>query len=211
MTQVVSHFIFRKEGFFLKNFKLYIVFLLVPIFIFCFSVASFGAVYENKIFPDLPEDLKDVVVIIYEPDFDSYRLYTSDFVEYSGDSLCLSDYIIRYTWYPETSDSWDYRKVYDFYTLYVEYELGLDGYYYDSDGYRRILVYSNVDIEEDGGDFFFKATPFLTSTILQLPFIHLYWKIMTNLVGGMLCGVGLKIFGIVLAIFLVRRCLRYFL
>jgi hypothetical protein len=188
----------------------------VPIFIFCFSVASFAAVYENKIFPDLPEDLGDVVVIYHSPGLGGYRLYTCDDVDYYSDRLWFhsgqNSTVDEYVWKPSTSDEWELTYSSSNTTLYVWYKKGEDDFYYTENGNHRLtLLYSNVDIEEDGGDFFFKATPFLTSTILQLPFIHLYWKIMTNLVGGMLCGVGLKIFGIVLAIFLVRRCLRYFL
>ena len=129
-------------------------------FVFCFSSVSFGAVYENKIFPDLPENLRDVVVIYHSPAIDGYRLYTADDVEYYSDRLWFdsssNSSVDGYVWKPSTSDEWELTYSSPNTTLRVWYKKEEDGFYYTENGtYRLTLLYSNVDIEEDGGDFFF--------------------------------------------------------
>ena len=140
--------------------KRFMTFLLIFMFVFCFSSVSFGAVYENKIFPDLPENLRDVVVIYHSPALGGYRMYTCDTVEYYSDRLWfdsgLDSSVDEYVWKPSLSDEWELTYSSSNTTLYVWYKKGADGFYYSENGVNRLtLLYSNVDIEEDGGDFFF--------------------------------------------------------
>jgi hypothetical protein len=154
-------FIFRKEGFYLKRVNFFIIFILISIFMFCFSASVFGAVYENKVFPDLPENLRDVVVIVYYPSIDGYRLYTSQNVQYYSNRLWFrsdsSSSVDRYVWIPSDSDNWELYQSSPNSTLRVWYEKGADGFFYNEDGIERLnILYSNIDlVHRDGGDFFF--------------------------------------------------------
>ena len=149
----------------MKRINFFVIFLLLPIIIFCFSSNAFAASYLNRVFPDFPENWeeKDWYTIIYEPHAERYVLHlsakSSDGFRYGVISSYdppgfLFRYLDTYYWYPKSSDHWE---LYSGPNMHSAYILGEDGKYYDTNGNERILLYSNKDIlgKGDYEDFFF--------------------------------------------------------
>ena len=146
----------------MKRINFFVIFLLLFIFVGCFSINTFADTYGGKKFPVLPDDLDldDVVTIIYYPHNDRYYLFISDSVEYGehwfDDALNYRGSTKTYKWDPKSGNSWEFYAAYDN-GVDVVYELGGDGKYYDGSGNEIILLHSNVDIMDKNGDFFFQG------------------------------------------------------